>query len=292
LRTHLDLFSGIGGFALAAQANGLETIAFCEIDPFAQKVLKKNFPSTTIHNDITNTEEFKQYEGNIDILTGGFPCQPFSVAGKQKGTQDHRDLWPEMFHIIQQTQPTWIIGENVAHFTSMAFTRTKTDLENQSYTVQPFVIPACAVQAPHRRDRIWIVAHANSKRCRTRCSHRKERPVLHDENGNAEKDQRPRKLRKCGTGKACKITPNHGSKRIQRSKPQTLCGQQAFSWCEDVRRVEDFFNRPNLPKPLIRGGSDSHRVDRTRSLGNAIVPQVAMELIKAILAVDGGACGR
>lgn len=288
MRTHLDLFSGIGGFAIAAQANGLETVAFCEIDPFAQKVLRKNFPGTTIHNDITKTEEFKQYEGNIDILTGGFPCQPFSVAGKQKGTQDHRDLWPAMFRIIQQTQPSWVIGENVAHFTSMAFTRTKTDLESEGYTVQPFVIPACAVQAPHRRDRIWIIAHADSKRCSSRISDWQERPVLHDQDGDTGKNQRQGKSRKRGSGQTCEVAANHGSQRVQGRKPQPLCGQSAFPWFQDVRRVEDFFNRPDLPEPLIRGSRDgvSHRVDRTRALGNAIVPQVAAELIKAIVASD------
>ena len=155
--THIDLFSGIGGFALAADWTwGKENVnhIFCEIEPFAQKVLKKHWPDAPIHSDI---KEFK-YDGATPlILTGGFPCQPFSVAGKQRGAEDDRALWPEMLRVIQETRPDWIIGENVSGFVKMGLDGCISDLEGLGYDVQPMVIPACAVGAKHRRDRVWII---------------------------------------------------------------------------------------------------------------------------------------
>ncbi len=165
----LDLFSGIGGFSLGLHRAGFETAAFCEVDEFCQKVLAKNFPGIPIFDDIkTLTKEKLNDQGisTVDILCGGFPCQPFSNAGKKKGRQDDRDLWPEMFRVIKETKPTWVIGENVAGFISMEFTRTKIDLESIGYRVLPFTIPACAVGANHRRDRIWIIAHLDRTKLR------------------------------------------------------------------------------------------------------------------------------
>ena len=156
---HLDLFSGIGGFALAARWAGINTVAFCEIEPFAQKVLKKNFPSVPVFPDICKLTRSDINE-TVDIITGGFPCQPFSIAGRKKGTEDNRDLWPQMFRVIKEFRPTWVIGENVANFVGMAFERTKADLESEGYEVQPLIIPACGVNAPHKRDRVWIVAYS------------------------------------------------------------------------------------------------------------------------------------
>ena len=164
---HLDLFSGITGFALAASwvwGEEHEIHCFVEIDPFCQKVIKKHWPGVPIHGDI------KTYEHNgtkIDLLTGGFPCQPFSVAGKQRGTEDDRALWPEMLRIIKEAKPRWIIGENVTGIVNMELDNYVSDLEAEGYEVQPFIIPACAVDAPHRRDRVWIVGHTSSGRCDT-----------------------------------------------------------------------------------------------------------------------------
>jgi len=292
--TVLDLFSGIGGFSLGLERAGFDTIAFCEIEPFCRNVLGKHWPHVPIAQDIRQLRyengrlydaERVIYEGRIDLICGGFPCQPFSVAGRKKGTEDDRNLWPEMFRIIQQAQPSWVVGENVANFVNLAFTRTKIDLEHEGYTVQPFVIPACAIGAPHRRDRVWIVANTNGKRCHAGSDHRQERSVLHHQDRHAEEDQRPGNGRKCGTGSAGAVTADHGSERIQRSEPQSLCGQQAFSWCEDVRRTEDYFNRPNIPQPLICRNSDgfSSRVDRLRALGNAVVPQIPEAIGQAII---------
>jgi DNA (cytosine-5)-methyltransferase 1 len=156
----LDLFSGIGGFSLGLDSTGgFETVAFCEIDEFCQKVLNKNFPNIPIHTDIKKLNKESLNGQHIDIICGGFPCQPYSIAGRKKSTEDDRDLWPEMFRVIQESRPTWVIGENVANFINLAFKRTKVDLESIGYVVQPFIIPACAIGAQHRRDRVWIIAH-------------------------------------------------------------------------------------------------------------------------------------
>lgn len=154
--THLDLFSGIGGFALAFQRAGFKTIGFSEIDPYASAVLKKHWPKIKNYGDIKNIKKVK-----ADIVTGGFPCQPFSLAGKRKGSIDNRALWPQMFRVIKEAKPTWVIGENVYGFISMELDRCISDLEGIGYSVRAFVIPACAVDAKHRRDRVWIVANAN-----------------------------------------------------------------------------------------------------------------------------------
>jgi DNA (cytosine-5)-methyltransferase 1 len=160
----LDLFSGIGGFSLGLERAGMKTLAFCEADPFCRRVLRRHWPEVPIYEDVKKlTRRRMEKDGidRIDLICGGFPCQPFSAAGRKRGTEDHRDLWPEMLRIIDEWRPTWVIAENVAHFEGMAFTRTKIDLESARYEVQPLVIPACAVGAPHRRDRIWIIAHAH-----------------------------------------------------------------------------------------------------------------------------------
>jgi DNA (cytosine-5)-methyltransferase 1 len=156
---HLDLFSGIGGFALAARWVGWETVGFCEIDPYCQKVLRKHWPDAPIHGDI------KTYEGQeCDIITGGFPCQPYSQIGKQRGTADDRALWPEYRRIISSRKPRWVVGENVVGIINMELDNITSDLEDLGYDVNVFVIPACAVGANHRRDRVWIVADSDSTR--------------------------------------------------------------------------------------------------------------------------------
>jgi DNA-cytosine methyltransferase len=157
---HLDLFSGIGGFSLAAQwvwGDEYENVGFCDNNEFCQAVLKKNFKNAKIYSDIRELDGTKIK--NLDLLTGGFPCQPFSFAGKRRGNQDDRYLWPEMLRIIREARPHWIVGENVAGIINLALDQVLLDLERESYTFQVFVIPACAVQAPHRRDRVWIVAY-------------------------------------------------------------------------------------------------------------------------------------
>ena len=183
---HLDLFSGIGGFALGLQrTGGLETVGFCEIDKFCQKVLRKHWPDVPIYDDIrqlfvanaeSNQSNWERSGGlspksaqrseeqKIDIITGGYPCQPFSVAGKRRGHEDERHLWPEMFRVIQAVRPRWVIAENVAGHIQLGLDTVIAQMEAENYACWTFVVPACAVGAPHRRDRVWIVAYATCER--------------------------------------------------------------------------------------------------------------------------------
>lgn len=161
--THASLFSGVGGFDLAAEWAGWTNMFNCEIDAFCRRVLAYHFPNAVQYEDIRTTD-FTVWRGRIDVLTGGFPCQPFSVAGKRKGTDDDRYLWPEMLRAIREIRPRWVVGENVRGFVNwsegMVLDTVFADLEALCYEVQPFILSACAVGAPHRRDRVWIVAHA------------------------------------------------------------------------------------------------------------------------------------
>jgi DNA (cytosine-5)-methyltransferase 1 len=162
---HGSLFSGIGGFDLAAEWAGWENIFHCEWNPFGKKVLKHYWPNAESFTDITKTD-FTKYANKIDILTGGFPCQPYSVAGKRKGKEDNRHLWPEMLRAIREIKPRYIVGENVSGLVSwdrgLVFEEVQTDLEAEGYKVQAVLLPACAVDAPHRRDRVWFVAYSAS----------------------------------------------------------------------------------------------------------------------------------
>lgn len=183
---HASLFSGIGGAEVAASMMGWQNLFHCEIQEFPRKVLDYWFPNSESYEDITKTD-FTKWHGKVDVLTGGFPCQPFSLAGRRKGADDNRYLWPQMLRAIRQIHPTWVVGENVAGIKTMVqscqvtqmgrtdylfeenhlyreesrFTLDKicADLEAEGYSVQPIVIPACAIGAPHRRDRVWIIAH-------------------------------------------------------------------------------------------------------------------------------------
>ena len=157
---HLDLYSGIGGFALGLSwAGGFETVAFCDNEPFAQEILKKRWPNVPIYEDVRTINEKEL--GKIDIITGGFPCQPWSLAGSRKGADDDRDLWPEMVAIIENLQPKWVIGENVRGFVNepLGLQRTLSDLESIGYQAIPYIIPASGVGAFHRRERVWIIAN-------------------------------------------------------------------------------------------------------------------------------------
>lgn len=158
---HGSLFSGIGGFDLAAEWMGWENVFHCEWMEFPRKVLDYYWPDADSHVDICKTD-FTKYANTIDIISGGFPCQPFSLAGKRKGTSDERYLWGEMLRAICEIKPTWVIAENVFGITNidggLVFEQVCLDLETEGYEVQPFIIPACAKNAPHRRDRCWFVA--------------------------------------------------------------------------------------------------------------------------------------
>lgn len=153
----LDLFSGIGGFSLGLErTGGFETVAFCEIDPYCRAVLRKHWPDVPIHEDV-RTLRGDEY-GPVDVVCGGYPCQPFSHAGKRRGAEDDRHLWPEVHRIVASIRPAWCLFENVAGHISMGLDQVLSDLAGEGYAAQPLVIPACALNAPHRRDRVWIVA--------------------------------------------------------------------------------------------------------------------------------------
>ena len=163
---HLDLFSGIGGFSIGLEKVGFNTIAFCEKEDYCRMLLQKHWKGVKIYNDIKECKgkEIKETYGRVDILTGGFPCQPYSVAGKQKGTADDRYLWPEMFRVIKEVQPTFIIAENVRGIINiqdgMVFETVCADLESEGFEIQTFIIPAAGVGAPHKRERVWIVGYS------------------------------------------------------------------------------------------------------------------------------------
>src|SRR6056297_94284 len=157
----LDLFSGIGGFSLGLErTGGFETVAFCEYEPFPRAVLSKHWPDVPCFPDVRKLKG-SDIDGPIDVICGGYPCQPFSTAGQRRGKEDDRHLWPEFSRLVAELRPTWVIGENVAGHISMGLDDVLSDLERQGYAARAFVIPACAVDAPHRRDRVWIVGHAD-----------------------------------------------------------------------------------------------------------------------------------
>jgi len=180
----LDLFSGIGGFSYAAEqlVGGYKTEAFCEIDPFCQKILKKNFPNVPIYDDVRKLKDDTTRLGRINIVCGGFPCQPFSLASStRKGTEDDRFLWGEMFEIAQKVRADWIIGENVNGLISMGLDQILSQLEDNNYTTRVFNIPASATGADHLRQRLWIISNSNSSfRSRGGISSRVEKEQLFD----------------------------------------------------------------------------------------------------------------
>lgn len=225
--THVDLFSGIGGFALAARWTGLETVVFCEMDKFCQKVLNKHWPEVPIIEDIKtfNGSRFS----NVFLLTGGFPCQPFSCAGKRRGKEDDRYLWPEMLRVISEVKPRWVIGENVAGFINMGLDDCISDLEGEGYEVQAFIIPACAVNAPHRRDRVWIVANRLSRPTKIRHS-----GTVECENGK-EGDGRKTKIQNTASYRNCHASNAESRQRLQGHANGTICDgretRKKCGWC-------------------------------------------------------------
>jgi DNA (cytosine-5)-methyltransferase 1 len=240
---HLDLFSGIGGFAYAIDQvwDDVEHV-FCDIEPFAQKVLKRHWPESKVYGDIRDIKE----EIRVDVVTGGFPCQPFSAAGKRGGSEDDRFLWPEMLRVIQLTRPSWVVAENVGGIITiengLVFEQACADLEVSGYAVQPIVLPALSVNATHRRDRVWIIAHDESQRGTERCVYSPANP-----------EGQPKAYR-----------------------------QWDDLWIQPLGGNIVEFRQED--EPFICGVDDGvpDRVDRLKGLGNAIVPQVAMQIMLAI----------
>lgn len=273
----LDLFSGIGGFSLGLFHAGMETISFCEIDPYCRKVLKKHWPDIPIHEDIKKLNG-EDYYGTIDLVCGGYPCQPFSLAGKQKGENDPRHLWPEMLRIIRGCRPRWVICENVYGHIKLGFDNVATSLENEGFTIWPFIIPACAVGAPHRRDRIWIVAHTHGNGCR-------KRSLRHQR----KHGQTPGAGMSTFSSESSQIfTPmaNSSSKRQSRSREykQSMCPEKNKKW-ETNKFVAECFDRKWVVEPNVGRVANGvpRRMDRLRSLGNSVVPKIPYLIGKTIL---------
>ena len=272
----LDLFSGIGGFSYAGEklVGGYETVAFCEYDKHAQKVLRKHWPDTEIIDDVRDlANDADRFRGMVDIICGGYPCQPFSYAGVRKGDQDDRHLWPAMLAIIKKVRPTWVIGENVAGHISMGLDDVLSDLEGQGYTCRSFVIPACAVDAPHRRDRVWTVAH---------------RSQLQRDGSGEHRQPRQRQVSQSGKRGGAEFVADADDAGLQgRSQARDVRGERTrineqFERCADLPRAAW------LPEPDVGRVANgiSRRVDRLKALGNAVVPQIPEMIGYAILEAE------
>jgi DNA (cytosine-5)-methyltransferase 1 len=282
----LDLFSGIGGFSLGLERAGMRTVAFCERDEYCRAVLRKHWPDVPCFDDIhTIDADGLGRLGRIDLVCGGFPCQPFSVAGEQKGKEDDRHLWPEMCRVIALARPAWVIGENVAGLIAMALDDVLADLEGLGYTARTFVIPAAAVGAPHRRDRLWIVATNTHGKQHESGPHADERTPASELSTDAavllgrtlvgdEPNGDVQRTEDVADATSARLQ-NAGNE--QRAASDSRPGQSHFRdaydgghWSAepDVGRVAH-----GVPK----------RVDRLRCLGNAVVPQIPEIIGRAIM---------
>ena len=346
--THASLFSGIGGAELAAAWMGWQNLFHCEINPFGRRVLEYWYPNSTSYEDITRTD-FTLWRGRIDVLTAGFPCQPFSVAGQRKGADDDRYLWPQVVRVIRETRPAWVVGENVAGILSMVQPgeevtmgsgaalfgethRTRVllrqqyvietvcrDLEREGYEVRPFVIPACAVGAPHRRDRVWIVARRiasdpdlDRQRERTHqqiavagckgtsydCTCCEDGAVADTqccgkrEIYNEIQPQQPDGQRAYGNGDE-QYAPNPHSKLSQSGDYSEQEGRNIkrkrveppyspTCWADFPTQSPVCSRDDGVSLGLVGITFSKWRTETIKSLGNAWVPQVAYEIFKAI----------
>ncbi len=317
---HLDLFSGIGGFALATEMvwPQVEHI-FCDNEKFSQAILKKHWPDATIYGDIRSLTFDSYADGHgrsgwgtkidpakagqqafddsprraarleIDLLTGGFPCQPFSQAGRRLGTEDDRHLWPEMLRVIREFHPCWVIGENVGGLVTwdggVVLEQIHADMEGEGYEVQSFIIPAVSLNAPHRRDRVWIVANrqhqpeGNSKR-------------RGNDQGTSTRTARPDTLVTDSSWKRRqqKSRSAHGDESTDERRPAIHHHQSASknesdwnaSWLEVATRLCTLDD--GLPNGLAR--PRGWRNAALKGAGNAIVPQVAAQIMRAIYAIE------
>jgi len=325
--THGSLFSGIGGFDLAASWCGIETLWQVEIDEYCRRVLEKHFPEAKRYGDIRTvrgavahadeggrspdiretlswrqgTEETNSQLGGrgqggstvfdqlpaVDIISGGFPCQPFSVAGKRKGREDDRFLWPEMLRVIREVQPSWVIAENVGGLLTqengVVFEHCLSDLEAAGYEVQPFVIPACAVNAPHRRDRVWIVGHAS----REGSQGGKQRGTFGEGTRAPRSAGEPSQNVADGDIRRCEQCQPESERGI--SEPDTISGRFTKSHLGQLvdglsSGLAGWWDRePEIPR-VATGVKD--RVNKLKALGNAIVPAVAYQIFRAIVEIE------
>ena len=276
--SHLDLFSGIGGFSLGLESAGVaKTVAFCDYEKWCQKVLKKHWPHVRIYGDVKElTHERLKADGidTVDIITGGYPCQPLSVAGSQKGEQDPRHVWPEMFRLIQELRPVFVIGENVSGHIKLGLDTVLEDLESEGYTARTFSISAASIGANHKRERVWTLAYSNNKGLRARFGrsnydYEKKGRVWSFDRGRSEGDDEwsdfapteNEDLDVADTNGKRRRLWETGSKDAK-DVGQSPRGQETLGWWDvepDVGRVAH-----GVPQ----------RVDRLKGLGNAVVPQI------------------
>ena len=269
---HLDLFSGIGGFSLGLEATGgFETVAFCDYDSYCQKILRKHWPWVTIYDDIKELNHEKLNSNGhtkIDIVTGGYPCQPFSVAGRQQGEKDPRHVWPEYFRLIKELRPTWVIGENVSGHVKLGLDTVLENLESEGYSARTFSISASSIGANHQRERIWIVANSGCSWGSGSEFQRKNENEIKKENANQFE-------RSSSSSQSNMVYSD--SERLEKwesigenfsQEYQTLIGADWWSIEPDVGRVAN-----GVPK----------RVDRLKSLGNSLVPHIPYYIGMSIL---------
>ena len=286
----LDLFSGIGGFSLGLErTGGFETVAFCEIEEFPRKVLKKHWPEVRQFRDV---RELKGSDvGAVDLICGGYPCQPFSTAGKRRGKEDDRHLWPEFNRLVAELRPAWVIGENVAGHISMGLDDVFSDLEGQGYAFRTFVIPACALGAHHRRDRCWTIAHTDNVLHQRRLANgspqrEKERSERGDQ-GQGKAQYRERFRFESGPSSEIVANPKRiGCKQVVSPKFIRASGQGAASSFEHSsfpRGWEGWLTEPGVGR-VVDGVSN--RVDRLKGIGNAVVPQIPEMIGYAILEAE------
>jgi DNA (cytosine-5)-methyltransferase 1 len=291
---HGSLFSGIGGFDLAAEWMGWENVFHCEWNEFGQRVLKYYWPKAESFTDITKTD-FKPYANTIDILTGGFPCQPYSSAGKRKGKDDERHLWPQMLRAIREISPRFVVGENVRGLTNwnggMVFEEVCAELEAIGYQVAPIIIPACGVGAPHRRERVWFVAYSYGADTRNDngANNREEKEIRRENQGDVSREF-------CGDGNATDTNS-------QRCQWERKCGviektrNNRYEQFRELGNIKYQWEKFPTQSPIC-GGDDGiptkldgitfpkWRSESIKGYGNAIVPQVAYQIFKAIVNCD------
>jgi DNA (cytosine-5)-methyltransferase 1 len=311
----LDLFSGIGGFSLGLESTGFfKTIAFVEKDRFCQKVLQKNFPNVPIEDEIRNVKG-SRYQA--DVVTGGFPCQPFSIAGKRKGTDDDRYLWDETLRVVAETKPKWFVGENVEGIVNInngtVLQQIQKDLESEGFQVQCLVIPASGVGAWHQRKRVWIVAYSDKFRCTQHNETKKEKfewrsktsfmssssqDVSNSNERNVEaRRERQRKIRKEHTEERLSSDASGIRETLSNSKSTGLQSSIDRQRKEQLRRgdtstiqcQETWWQIESKLRGIPDGictGLDKDRTNRIKALGNSIVPQIAFEIGRAIIRAE------
>jgi len=292
---HVDLCSGIGGFALGFEWAGLsQPILFCDTDEWCRKVLNKHWPDVPIANDVKDLANDPTQIPDCDILTAGYPCQPFSLAGKQKGTEDDRHIWPYIHQIVAHKRPTWCIFENVYGHVTLGLDQVLLDLECEGYASRAFVVPAASVDAPHRRDRVWIVGNAKHngqfaatvRRSTLQASNdNEERP---DTSSQSQGTSRPSDSSEVARGTD---VPDTNAQRLQGDVGQGASGTQGTSTGHAAEQggrvtqsrlggvadgIPDWVDEPDDIPRLSTGQKD--RTNRLKGLGNAIVPQIAMQI--------------